>query len=471
MYRSGDLACWGADGQLRFLGRSDEQVKIRGYRVELGEASSSRTQARWTGWEQAVVIARDDGPGDKRLVGYVTGTADPAGVRTALAERLPSDMVPAAVVGLEALPLTVNGKLDTRALPAPGIPGRRSATGSPAKVVEEILAVHLRPGARRGARRGRDDSFFDLGGNSLSAMRLIAAINSGLDWISSVRTLFEAPTVALLAPLIGGDEGRLEPLAAGERPAVIPLSFAQSRLWFIDQFQGPSAIYNMPVALRLRGRLDADALGAAVADVVSRQESLRTLFDAHEGIPRQLVVRAERADFGWAVVDAIGWPESRLGEAIDAVVSHPFVLTSEMPMRARLFRVADDEHVLVAVVHHIAADGSSITPLVGDLGVAYASRCAGQAPDWAQLRSMSITHCGSARSSAISAIARAASPHSWPTGTMPWPACLSTCSCPRIGPTRRWRITAAPLWRWIGRPSCSSGLLRWPGSTTRPASW
>ena len=129
---------------------------------------------------------------------------------------------------------------------------------------------------------------------------------------------------------------------------MVPLSFAQNRLWFIDQFQGPSAIYNMPVALRLRGRLDADALGAALADVVGRQESLRTLFAAHEGIPRQLVVPAERADFGWAVVDAIGWPESRLAEAIDGVASHPFDLATEIPMRARLFRVADDEHVLVA---------------------------------------------------------------------------------------------------------------------------
>src|SRR3984957_11884913 len=141
----------------------------------------------------------------------------------------------------------------------------------------------------------------------------------------------------------------------------------------------------MAVELRLRGRLDADGLGAAVADVVSRQESLRTLFAAHEGIPCQLVVPAERADFGWAVVDAIGWRESRLAEAIDAVASHPFDLAIEIPMRARLFRVAHDEHVLVAVVHHIASDGSSIVPLVRDLGVAYASRCAGQVPGWAEL--------------------------------------------------------------------------------------
>ena len=170
-----------------------------------------------------------------------------------------------------------------------------------------------------------------------------------------------------------------------ERPAVVPLSFAQSRLWFLDQLQGPSPVYNMAVALRLGGRLDADALGAALADVVGRHESLRTLFVAPEGIPRQLVVPAERAEFGWRVVDATGWPADRLGEAIGAAARHSFDLAAEIPLRARLFRVAEDEHVLVAVVHHIAADGWSVTPLLRDVGEAYAGRCAGRAPGWAPL--------------------------------------------------------------------------------------
>ncbi len=230
-----------------------------------------------------------------------------------------------------------------------------------------------------------DDSFFDLGGDSLSAMRLIAAINTGLDAGVGVRAVFEAPTVAQLAPRIGGQAGGLEPLRAVPRPERVPLSFAQSRLWFIEQLQGPSPVYNMAVALRLSGGLDAGALGAALADVVGRQESLRTLFPAPEGIPQQRVVPVERADFGWQVVDASGWPADRLAEAVGAAARRPFDLAAEMPLRARLFRVADDEHVLVAVVHHIAADGWSITPLVADLGVAYASRCAGQAPGWAPL--------------------------------------------------------------------------------------
>ena len=253
------------------------------------------------GVAQAVVIAREDRPGDKRLVGYVTesasGTVDPAAVRTALAGRLPEYMVPAAVMVLDALPLTVNGKLDKRALPAPEYQDGDS-NRAPADAVEEILAgIYAQVLGLE--RVGVDDSFFDLGGDSLSAMRLVAAVNAGLDAGLSVRVVFEAPTVAQLAPRIGGDEGRLEPLTAEQRPAVVPLSFAQSRLWFLDQLQGPSPIYNMAVALRLSGRLDADALGAALADVVDRHESLRTVFAADEGIPRQLVVPAERADFGW----------------------------------------------------------------------------------------------------------------------------------------------------------------------------
>ena len=292
-------------------------------------------------------------------------------------------MVPAAVVVMEALPMTVNGKLDTRALPAPEYQdGDRYR--APASAVEEILAG-IYAQILRVERVGVDDSFFDLGGDSLSAMRLVAAVNAGLDAGLSVRAVFEAPTVAQLAPRIGGEAGGLEPLVAGERPAVVPLSFAQSRLWFLDQLQGPSPVYNMAVALRLRGRLDADALGTALADVVGRQESLRTLIAAPDGIPQQVVVAPERADFGWDVVDATGWPASRVGEAIDAAARYSFDLATEIPLRARLFRVAEDEHVLVGVAHHIAADGWSITPLVADLGVAYARRCAGRAPGWADL--------------------------------------------------------------------------------------
>ncbi|MGE2727826.1 amino acid adenylation domain-containing protein, partial [Mycolicibacterium pulveris] len=381
MYRTGDLVRWRPDGQLQYLGRADEQVKIRGYRIEPDEVRAAL--AELDGVEQAVVIAREDSPGDKRLVGYITGTADPAKTRVALAERLPAYMVPAAVVALPEFPLTVNGKLDRRALPTPEYSAGeyRAPTTPTEEIVAGIYAEVL------GLERvGLDESFFDLGGDSLSAMRLVAAVNAALDAGVSVRSVFEAPTVAQFALRISRDEGRqLDPLAPVERPAQVPLSFAQSRLWFIEQLQGPSATYNIAVALRLHGLLDTDALGAALADVVGRHESLRTLFVAPEGVPEQLVVQAADADFGWDVIDATGWSEPQLNDTLDELAQQPFDLAAEIPLRATLFRVANDEHVLASVVHHIAADGLSITPLVHDLGVAYTSRCLGQRPDWAEL--------------------------------------------------------------------------------------
>ncbi|WP_156749805.1 condensation domain-containing protein, partial [Mycobacterium sp. E1747] len=245
-----------------------------------------------------------------------------------------------------------------------------------AGIYAEVLGVQ---------RVGVHDSFFELGGDSLAAIRLIAAVNVCLDADLSVRAVFEAPAVARLAARIGGGEGRREPLVAVERPAVVPLSFAQSRLWFIDQLQGRSAVYNMPIALRLRGELNADALGTALADVVARHESLRTMFVAPEGMPQQLVISAGQVDVGWDVVDATAWSVAQVGGGVEEVVRHPFDLAAEIPLRTRLFRVNEDEHVLVGVVHHVAADGLSIGPLMRDLGVAYASRCQGRAPDWAPL--------------------------------------------------------------------------------------
>ncbi len=199
MYRTGDLVCWGADGQLRYLGRADEQVKIRGYRIELGEVRAAL--AGLDGVQQALVIAREDRPGDKRLVGYVTGTADPARVRSALAERLPAYMVPAAVVVLPALPLTVNGKLDTRALPAPDYQDV-DRYRAPASAIEEIVAgIYAQVLGLE--RVGVDESFFDLGGDSMSAMRVIAAINKSLDAHLAVPTLFHAPSVRGLSQQFG----------------------------------------------------------------------------------------------------------------------------------------------------------------------------------------------------------------------------------------------------------------------------
>ena len=239
MYRTGDLVYWGADGQLRYLGRADEQVKIRGYRIELGEVRAAL--AGLDGVEQAVVIAREDHPGTKRLVGYVTGsttgTVNPAEVRARLAEHLPAYMVPAAVVVLEALPLTPNGKLDTRALPAPEYQDA-ARYRAPATLTEEILAG-IYAQVLGVERVGVDDSFFDLGGDSLLAMRVIAAVNTALDAGLAVRAVFEAPTVAQLAPRIGGEGGGRAPLVAVSGPRWCRCRLPRAGCGFSTSCRGP----------------------------------------------------------------------------------------------------------------------------------------------------------------------------------------------------------------------------------------
>ncbi|HEX7823345.1 MAG TPA: condensation domain-containing protein, partial [Mycobacterium sp.] len=361
----------------------------------VGEAAGYRVAVTWGGQPgtvDAVLVKPDDTAVTDLYLPVVNrhvhanephSSTKISAVRHRLSTWLPDYMVPPHIVVLDEMPLTSSGKLDRKALPAPEYTDG-DGYRAPAGVVEEILA-DVYADVLGVQRVGVDDSFFDLGGDSLSAMRLIGAINTSLGVDLSVRTVFEAPTVAELAPYVGGDAARLEPLVAGERPAAVLLSFAQNRLWFFDKLQGPSAIYNLAVALRLRGRLDVEALHAALADVVARHESLRTLFVAPDGTPSQVVLPVEQVDIGWETIDAGGWSPNRLDDGVSAAARYTFDLTSQIPFHATLFRVADDNHVLVAVVHHIAADGSSITPLVRDLGLAYASRCAGHVPGWAPL--------------------------------------------------------------------------------------
>ncbi|WP_142401007.1 non-ribosomal peptide synthetase, partial [Mycobacterium marinum] len=253
MYRTGDLVCWGPDGQLQYLGRADEQVKIRGYRIECGEVAAALTAL--DGVQQAVVIAHD-ASGQTRLVAYYTTTSgtrlDTTDIRASLSQVLPAYMVPAAFMVIDELPLTVNGKLDRRALPAPDYT-TTEAYLAPQGPVEEVLASLYAQILGGSDRVSAADSFFELGGDSLSAMRLIAAANTTLHAGLRVADVFEAPTITGLAHRVGADPVAQLPLIAGERPPRVPLSFAQSRLWFLEQLQGPSAVYNIPVVLHLHG--------------------------------------------------------------------------------------------------------------------------------------------------------------------------------------------------------------------------
>jgi len=383
MYRTGDRARWTSQGQVLFAGRADEQVKIRGFRIEPGEIES--VLLSHPAVAQAAVIAREDAAGEKRLVAYVvpnSGTAHddtlPSALQDFTSERLPEFMVPSAIVLLDALPLTPNGKLDRKVLPAPehaaGI-GREPSTREEAllsQVFAEVLGLET---------VSVDASFFKLGGHSLLATRLVNRARAVLGVEVPLRALFETPTVAGLAASTGAMSGARTALTAVEaRPARVPLSFAQQRLWFLAQLEGPSATYNIPTALRLTGGVDVGALGAALRDVLTRHEVLRTVYPVEGGEPYQRVLALdESADWSIDVVDLVG-------RDVDAVVSnlidHRFDLSREIPLRAWLLVVSPVEHVLVVVVHHIAGDGWSMGPLARDVSTAYEARCAGRTPEW-----------------------------------------------------------------------------------------
>ena len=387
MYRSGDIARWRSDGVLDFLGRADAQVKLRGFRIEPGEIEA--VLLRHPGVAQAAVIAREDAAGDKRLVGYVVaagaGAPEAASLRAHVAQSVPDYMVPSAYVVLERLPLTPNGKLDRRALPAPEVRGLALWRG-PRTPQEEILCALF--GEVLGVFGvGIADNFFELGGHSLLATRLISRIRASLDAEISIRSLFEAPTVEALATRLGEAAAARPALRAVERPCEIPLSYAQRRLWFLHRLEGESeghkgATYTIPVAVRLEGALDVAALEAGLWDVMERHESLRTIFPEREGVAHQEILAAS-AVRARLVVSAVS--EAALAGALGRAAGEGFDLSAEPPLRAHLFELSERAHVLLLLLHHIAGDGWSLAPLLGDLAHCYAARRSGQAPGLAPL--------------------------------------------------------------------------------------
>ncbi|WP_424186621.1 amino acid adenylation domain-containing protein [Actinokineospora sp. G85] len=384
MYRSGDLARWRVDGVLEFHGRVDDQVKIRGHRVETGDVEHAL--AGLPGVGAAVVVAR--GAGADTLVAYVVparpARLDEDELRGSLAEVLPGYLVPSAFVVLDALPVTANGKVDRRALPEPAPRSGRTTGRAPRTVREEVLCAVFAEllGA---AAVGVHDDFFALGGHSLLAARMVSRARTLFDIDLTMREVFENPTAARLAAVLDDVALARPALTARHRPERVRLSSAQRRLWFIDQAHGkPNPTYNIPVVLRMRGRVDVGGLRAALLDVIGRHESLRTVFPSADGTPHQVVVSPSEAGerFRWEVADVAA---AEVWQAIDVAARHAFDLRADVPARAWLFRVAPDDHVLLVLIHHIASDGWSMGPLHRDLTDAYQARSSGAAPDWRPL--------------------------------------------------------------------------------------
>ncbi|WP_416237953.1 amino acid adenylation domain-containing protein [Streptomyces sp. NEAU-W12] len=327
-------------------------------------------------------MVREDRPGDRRLVLYAKSAADqsPADVRRHLQSKLPDYMVPSVVVALDSVPLTPNGKVDRKALPVPDREGASGGSRVPGDPREELMCG-LFAEVLGLESVGVDDGFFVLGGHSLLATRLVARVRSVLGVEVRIRDVFENATPSALVRVLEERAGRVRPaVAAANRPEWVPVSFAQQRLWFLHQLEGPSPTYNIPLPLRLSGPLDVTALRAALGDVVTRHESLRTVFAEGEAGASQVVRGFVVPELAVRDVD-----DASLDAEVLKVARYAFDLAAEIPVRAELLRVAAEEHILVVVVHHIAADGGSLGPLARDLTRAYAARVDGRAPGWAEL--------------------------------------------------------------------------------------
>ncbi|HEX8092155.1 MAG TPA: condensation domain-containing protein, partial [Blastocatellia bacterium] len=388
MYESGDLARYLPDGRIEYLGRADQQVKVRGFRVELGEVEAALRlhpkvrEAVATVWEQR--------RGQKMITAYVVtsdgATISSAELRGGLKETLPDYMVPSAFIMLNELPLTRSGKVDRLALPAPDSAGLESGHdyAPPRNHLEEIVAA-IWSDVLGLDRASIHDNFFDLGGHSLVAARLVSRVREAIQVELPLRRLFERPTIAGLGEIIEaelrtGMHLEAPPLVPIERKGGLPLSFAQERMWFLNQLSPDSAAYNMPVALRMTGQLNQDALERSFNEIIARHESLRTTFHLAEGRPLQFIHPA--AALHIPVVDLRHIPEhDRRAEAERLAIEESqggFDLERGPLIRARLLLDTDSSAVLLVTMHHIISDGWSLGIFIKELASLYDSLWAGR---------------------------------------------------------------------------------------------
>jgi amino acid adenylation domain-containing protein len=384
LYRTGDLARWLPDGSVEFLGRIDTQVKIRGFRIEPGEVEAAL--AALPGVRAAAVGVRPDAEGEKRLVAWVVpsdgGIADTE-LRVALRRGLPDFMVPALFVPLAALPLTPNGKVDRNALPEPAAAGSVGG-GAPRTPLEELLAG-LWTDLLGVPAVGAEDDFFALGGHSLLAVQFVSRVRETCGVEVSLRSVFERPTLSAMAAEVeralrqgGGLEAPPIVPVAGDQP--IPLSFAQQRLWILDQMEIGLTAYNLPLAVRLTGRLQREALRGSLGEIVRRHAALRTGFGWLDGAPVQVVTPWE--DLALPIVDLSALPAERGRAAARrlavAEAALPFSLEWDPLLRLALVALAAEEHVLLLTLHHIIADGWSLGVVLRELAALYPAALAGR---------------------------------------------------------------------------------------------
>ena len=389
MYHTGDRARYQENGDLEFLGRMDQQVKLRGFRVELGEIEAVLTELPEI--QQAAVTVHGANAGREQLVTYLVPEAEEppelADLQAWLGEKLPAYMVPSATVTLDALPLTPSGKIDRRALPTPEIDDARGEETyvAPRTPLEELL-TQIWANVLGVERIGMEDDFFALGGHSLLAIRLASRLRQALQVEIPLQMLFDAPTVAAFAkrlePLLRTEAGLdippIEPRPTEDEQSTtegLPLSFAQQRLWFLDQLAPGSLFYNIPMAVRLSGPLDVEALERSLNEIVRRHEALRTTFDERNGQPVQIIDPAltlplELEDLAPA---ADADPSDAALERVREIVQQPFDLRTGPLVRAHLLRLGDEDHIAVLIVHHSVADGWSLEVLIRELATIYAA--------------------------------------------------------------------------------------------------
>ncbi|MGE8146099.1 amino acid adenylation domain-containing protein [Pseudomonas frederiksbergensis] len=375
LYKTGDLGRWLPDGSIEYMGRNDFQVKIRGFRIELGEIEAKL--ANHPDVKEVVVLAREDASGEKRLVAYYTTTdaaLETETLRSHLQAQLPEYMVPAAYVRLDTLPLTSNGKLDRKALPAPDLTSLITRTYEAPVGEVEIALAQIWQDLLGVSQVGRRDQFFELGGHSLLAIQLISQVRLQLGVELGLADLFAQPELAALAQTVAeASRSTLPEIVTVSREEALPLSFAQQRLWFLAQMEGGSAAYHMPAGLRLRGTLDTDALQRALDRIVARHEALRTTFVQDQGADAFQRIAPAECGFALRQYDLRGQADAEVQLQVLAAEEEAelFDLEHGPLIRGRLIRLNAQDHVLLVTMHHIVSDGWSIGVLTTELAALY----------------------------------------------------------------------------------------------------